>query len=221
MPRGGAGKRAPLWLQRLRGRDLLQVARQHADFPIIAETFRECLHDHLDLPHLQQLLAGIATEPKGRSRAGEETGRVVKDWPMKFRNVALRYSPLGRQPIAGLYWDALYGEFNRELSPASALLRTENELLLVTEEKLPGRFHLHRAQKFGEIITYFPLSHLAGYRILERPRVDTLSLLVHAGYGGETLDIAFPKEERPRVLDLMRSIILDPPLSARAADADR
>ncbi len=60
MPRGAAGKRAPLWLQRLRGRDLLQVARRHADFPIIAETFRECLHDHLDLPRLQQLLADIA-----------------------------------------------------------------------------------------------------------------------------------------------------------------
>ena len=60
MPRGAAGKRAPLWLQRLRGRDLLQVARRNADFPIVAETFRECLHDHLDLPHLQQLLVDIA-----------------------------------------------------------------------------------------------------------------------------------------------------------------
>ncbi len=60
MPRGAAGKRAPLWLQRLRGRDLLQVAKRFPDFPIIAETFRECLHDHLDLPHLQQLLGDIA-----------------------------------------------------------------------------------------------------------------------------------------------------------------
>jgi ATP-dependent Lhr-like helicase len=61
MPRGAAGKRAPLWLQRLRGRDLLQVARQHPDFPIVAETFRECLHDHLDLPQVQQLLGDIGT----------------------------------------------------------------------------------------------------------------------------------------------------------------
>ena len=61
MPRGAAGKRAPLWLQRLRGRDLLQVARQYPDFPIIAETFRECLHDHLDLPRLQELLLAIST----------------------------------------------------------------------------------------------------------------------------------------------------------------
>ncbi|MBL8799236.1 MAG: DEAD/DEAH box helicase [Planctomycetia bacterium] len=59
LPRGQAGKRAPLWLQRLRGRDLLQVARQHPDFPIVAETFRECLQDHLDLPHLRELLAQV------------------------------------------------------------------------------------------------------------------------------------------------------------------
>jgi ATP-dependent Lhr-like helicase len=59
MPRGGAGKRAPLWLQRMRGRDLLQVARRHPDFPIVAETFRECLHDHLDLPRLERWLADL------------------------------------------------------------------------------------------------------------------------------------------------------------------
>jgi len=63
LPRGQAGKRAPLWLQRLRGRDLLQVARRHADFPVVVETFRECLHDHLDVPRLRQLLSAI--------RAGE------------------------------------------------------------------------------------------------------------------------------------------------------
>jgi ATP-dependent Lhr-like helicase len=60
MPRGKPGKRAPLWLQRMRGRDLLQVARQHSDFPVVAETFRECLHDHLDVPRLRTLLEDIA-----------------------------------------------------------------------------------------------------------------------------------------------------------------
>ncbi|HEV3259654.1 MAG TPA: DEAD/DEAH box helicase [Gemmataceae bacterium] len=59
LPRTKPGKRAPLWLQRLRGRDLLQIARRHPDFPIMAETLRECLHDHLDLPRLQELLADI------------------------------------------------------------------------------------------------------------------------------------------------------------------
>jgi ATP-dependent helicase Lhr and Lhr-like helicase len=65
LPRGTQGKRAPLWLQRLRGRDLLQVARRHPDFPIVVETFRECLHDHLDVPHLKQLLSDVG---EGRVR---------------------------------------------------------------------------------------------------------------------------------------------------------
>jgi ATP-dependent Lhr-like helicase len=59
MPKGQAGKRAPLWLQRLKGRDLLQVARRHADFPVVVETFRECLQDHLDVPRLRSLLTKI------------------------------------------------------------------------------------------------------------------------------------------------------------------
>jgi ATP-dependent Lhr-like helicase len=59
MPRGRMNRRAPLWLQRLRGRDLLQVARRHPDFPIVAETFRECLHDHLDLPRFERWLAEL------------------------------------------------------------------------------------------------------------------------------------------------------------------
>ncbi|MFO0841203.1 MAG: DEAD/DEAH box helicase [Gemmataceae bacterium] len=59
MPKGHAGRRAPLWLQRLRGRDLLQVARRHPDFPVVVETFRECLNDHLDVPRLKQLLEGV------------------------------------------------------------------------------------------------------------------------------------------------------------------
>jgi ATP-dependent Lhr-like helicase len=59
LPRTHPGKRAPLWLQRLRGRDLLQVARRQPDFPIVAETFRECLRDHLDVPRLRQLLEDI------------------------------------------------------------------------------------------------------------------------------------------------------------------
>lgn len=58
-PRQQPGKRSPLWLQRLRGKDLLQVARKHPDFPIVIETFRECLHDHLDVDALKELLAGV------------------------------------------------------------------------------------------------------------------------------------------------------------------
>lgn len=59
LPRALPGKRAPLWLQRLRGKDLLQVARQHPDFPIVAETYRECLQDHLEIQALAEMLRSM------------------------------------------------------------------------------------------------------------------------------------------------------------------
>ncbi len=59
MPRPDPSKRTPLWLQRLRARDLLQAVRRFPDFPIVVETFRECLDDDLDLPRLRSFLADI------------------------------------------------------------------------------------------------------------------------------------------------------------------
>jgi len=59
LPGTGRGKRTPFWLQRLRARDLLQVVRHLGDFPIVAETYRDCLQDVLDLPHLEKVLTGI------------------------------------------------------------------------------------------------------------------------------------------------------------------
>ena len=53
------GKRTPFWLQRLRAKDLLQVVRGFADFPIVAETYRDCLEEVMDWPHLEQVLTGI------------------------------------------------------------------------------------------------------------------------------------------------------------------
>ena len=56
IPRARPGKRTPLWQQRLKAQSLLEVARQHEDFPIVLETYRECLRDVLDLPGLTEIL---------------------------------------------------------------------------------------------------------------------------------------------------------------------
>src|SRR3954471_17285831 len=56
IPRAYPGKRTPLWQQRLKSQSLLEVARRYADFPIVLETYRECLRDVLDLPGLEALL---------------------------------------------------------------------------------------------------------------------------------------------------------------------
>ena len=73
MPRPDPAKRTPLWLQRLRAKDLLQVARQHPDFPIVLETVRECLVDDLDLPRLRSLVESIET---GSVRVVRRSGEI-------------------------------------------------------------------------------------------------------------------------------------------------
>src|SRR5687767_4412480 len=56
LPRAYPGKRTPLWQQRLKAQSLLEVAKDFPRFPIILETYRECLRDVLDLPALEDLL---------------------------------------------------------------------------------------------------------------------------------------------------------------------
>src|SRR3954447_19177564 len=59
IPRAYPGRRTPLWQQRLKSQSLLEVAQRYADFPIILETYRECLRDVLDVPGLVDLLRGL------------------------------------------------------------------------------------------------------------------------------------------------------------------
>jgi ATP-dependent helicase Lhr and Lhr-like helicase len=56
IPRAYPGKRTPLWQQRLKSQSLLEVARDFPRFPVVLETYRECLRDVLDLPALAGLL---------------------------------------------------------------------------------------------------------------------------------------------------------------------
>jgi ATP-dependent Lhr-like helicase len=59
IPRAYPGKRTPLWQQRLKSQSLLEVARDFPRFPVILETYRECLRDVLDLPGLIDLLRDL------------------------------------------------------------------------------------------------------------------------------------------------------------------
>jgi ATP-dependent Lhr-like helicase len=63
LPKRRPGMRAPLWQQRKRSADLLAVASRHGSFPVLLETYRECLRDVFDLPALVHTLSRV------RSRA--------------------------------------------------------------------------------------------------------------------------------------------------------
>ena len=48
-----------MWLQRRKAADLMKAAVKYDSFPILLETFRECLRDVFDLTGLKQLLTGV------------------------------------------------------------------------------------------------------------------------------------------------------------------
>ena len=59
LPKRRPGLRAPLWQQRKRAADLLAVASQFSSFPILLETYRECIRDVFDLPAAADILSRI------------------------------------------------------------------------------------------------------------------------------------------------------------------
>ncbi|MFN3006111.1 ATP-dependent helicase [Mycolicibacterium wolinskyi] len=60
LPRRHPGKRSPLWHQRQRAAQLLDIARKYPDFPIVLEAVRECLQDVYDVPALTELMRKVA-----------------------------------------------------------------------------------------------------------------------------------------------------------------
>jgi ATP-dependent Lhr-like helicase len=61
LPRRTPGRRSPLWQQRQRSAQLLQVAAKYGSFPILLETMRECLQDVYDLDGLRQIMRDVTT----------------------------------------------------------------------------------------------------------------------------------------------------------------
>jgi len=59
LPRRGPDRRTPLWLQRLKAKNLLANVTRYPSFPIVLETYRQCLKDVFDLPALQAVLGGV------------------------------------------------------------------------------------------------------------------------------------------------------------------
>jgi hypothetical protein len=145
----------------------------------------------------------VAPLPEADVVTGFET------WPMKFRLEAERYRPKGRRILAATQWPAVIGGFERELSPAGALLVTERELVVISEQKTSPRQHFGDLHKFGGIITYFPLLRLADFHISHHGRFGVLALRVHATHGWENLEFVFPAYREKSVAKAMQRALAD------------
>ncbi|HSE10234.1 MAG TPA: ATP-dependent helicase [Nocardioidaceae bacterium] len=61
LPRRDPGRRSPLWQQRQRSAQLLEVAVKYPSFPIVLEAVREVLQDVYDVPALVEMTKQIAS----------------------------------------------------------------------------------------------------------------------------------------------------------------
>src|ERR1700732_5164127 len=59
LPRRRPGIRAPLWQQRKRAADLLAVAARFSSFPMLLETYRECVREVFDLEAATAILQQV------------------------------------------------------------------------------------------------------------------------------------------------------------------
>ena len=145
LPRRRPGARAPLWQQRKRAADLLTVAARYGSFPIILETYRECLRDVFDLPALVDILRRI------RSRS-LRVASVESRTPSPFASALLfnyvaNYIYDGDAPLAERRAQALAVDQSqlreligdaelRDLLDSNSIDTVESEL-----QHLPERFH--------------------------------------------------------------------------------
>ncbi|MFJ6997302.1 ATP-dependent helicase [Streptomyces sp. NPDC003090] len=144
LPKRNPGKRTPLWQQRQRAAQLLQVASEFGSFPIVLEAVRECLQDVFDVPGLQELMGDIESR---RVRLVE----VTTPEPSPFaRSLLFGYvaqflyegdSPLAERRAAALSLDSrllaeLLGQAElRELLDPEVLDELERELQWRTDER--------------------------------------------------------------------------------------
>src|SRR5437762_3589240 len=146
LPRRRPGQRTPLWQQRMRSAGLLQVAGQYPDFPILAETWREVMSDHFDMPALASFLRAI------RSReirvVSVDTERASPFASSLLFSYVAEYMYEGDQPLAErraqaltldreLLAELLGSEDLRELLDPEAIALVELELQGLLPERFP------------------------------------------------------------------------------------
>ncbi|MFE4971948.1 ATP-dependent helicase [Kitasatospora sp. NPDC056651] len=144
LPRRNPGRRTPLWQQRQRAAQLLEVASEYGSFPIVLEAVRECLQDVFDVPGLVELMGDL------ESRAVRLV-EVTTAEPSPFaRSLLFGYvaqflyegdSPLAERRAAALALDSrllseLLGQAElSELLDPQVLTELEAELQRLTPER--------------------------------------------------------------------------------------
>nr|WP_043175069.1 ATP-dependent helicase [Streptomyces sp. NRRL B-24484] len=194
LPRRSPGRRTPLWQQRQRASQLLEVAAEYGSFPIVLEAVRECLQDVFDVPGLVELMGDL------ESRAVRLV-EVTTPEPSPFaRSLLFGYvaqflyegdSPLAERRAAALALDSrllseLLGQAElRELLDPEVLAQLEAELRRLTPER-----RIKDAEGVADALRLLgPLSEaeltVRGAEPLWAPELESARRAIQVRVGGE------------------------------------
>ncbi|MGO4692239.1 Lhr family ATP-dependent helicase [Glaciibacter sp. 2TAF33] len=144
LPRYNPGQRSPLWQQRQKASQLLDVARTYPTFPIILETVRECLQDVYDLPALTDIARQIGARSIRLVDVTTDAASPFASTLLFGYVAAFMYegdSPLAERRAAALSIDSsllaeLLGRVElRELLDPAVMEQTELELQRITPDR--------------------------------------------------------------------------------------
>ncbi len=158
-----------------------------------------------------RLLAGIDPALTGVAGKDRSEASMFQAWPMKIRNEAHRFSPRGQRFLAAVQWPAIFGGADRQPAPAGALLITERELVVISEEKSASAESSSAEElkeKFGGTITFVPRVGLTDFHVSHQESFDVLALELHAAHGGQKLEIIFPSDEEKAIRKAMEQMLL-------------
>src|SRR6516165_3433520 len=174
----------------------------------------ETVEDEAYREAIDLILAGVDPALTGAAEKSRSEASMFEGWPMKIRNEAQRYWPMGQRFLAAIQWPAVLGGSLEELAPAGALLVTERELVVISEEKefageRPPEARPADESKaiFGGIITFVPRVRLKDFHVSRRESVGVLALQVNGAHGGEKLEVIFPSGDEKAVSNAMEQML--------------
>ncbi|MCB0089321.1 MAG: hypothetical protein KDE54_15545, partial [Caldilineaceae bacterium] len=194
LPSIGRGKRTPFWLQRLRAKDLLQIVREFEDFPIVAETYRDCLEEVMDLPHLEQVLAAIqagtiqvaafesaAPSPVAQGLMWRFTEFYMYEWDAPKAERQLQTLALNRDLLQDILQDV----------DLSDLLRSE--AVQAVHERLQHTAPTSQARTMQELAALFQqLGDLSSSEVAMRTTADAAGWIAQLAGSGRIVQMEIP-----------------------------
>src|SRR6185295_4204415 len=172
LPRRRGDTRTPLWQMRQRAADLLAVASRFGSFPILLETYRECLQDVFDLPALQEVLNSIqqrqirvtsvetaSASPFARSLLFDYIAEYMYEGDAPLAERRAQALALDRERLREL----LGQEELRELLDPAAVDDLERELQWLSERRVRTKDQVHDLlRRLGDLSSAEVVARCAG-----------------------------------------------------------